>query len=256
MPEHTDPVPRYRQIAQHYRDRIMGGVLRPGDELPSERRVADEWDVARPTAARALLTLRLDGLTETRQGSGTYVAEVRPRHPRDEHHRPPRSGEGADEPGEHTRIVDADLVEPPADVADDLQLTAAAGGDAPRVVRRRRVVRVGRRVVETSTSWFPAELADTAPRLLRAERIREGTAAYLEQSTGRRAGYARDRAWARTAGTEERRTLGSPEDVAVLVVRHVVYDTTDQPLEAADTIHPPGAAAVEREYPLHPSQRE
>ncbi len=55
------------------RDQILRGDLQPGDEVPSERQIAADWDVARPTAARALEALRQQGFVESRQGSGTVV---------------------------------------------------------------------------------------------------------------------------------------------------------------------------------------
>lgn len=79
------PAPRYLQIARHYRDQIANGMLRPGDRLPSERRIAAEWQVARPTAARALQMLSSQGVTESRQGLGSYVIDRGPLEPS---HRP------------------------------------------------------------------------------------------------------------------------------------------------------------------------
>lgn len=246
MPESTETVPRYLQIAHHYRDRIMSGSLRPGDEIPSERRIADEWQVARPTAARALLTLRHEGLTESRPGSGTYVTDGHVHRHVDEHHRRPRSDEGAQAPGEHTRIIEAGLVAAAPAVADDLRL-----GVDGEVIRRHRVVRAGEAVVEVSTSWYPADLAEAAPRLLHRARIREGTTTYIEQATGRRAEYARDHVTARSASVGEHQELElTRPGAAVLVVRHVVYDGHDLPLEVAEAVHPPDSPALEREYPL------
>src|SRR3954463_10244030 len=73
MPRVQEVLPKYLQIAGHIRDQIVRGDLRAGDEAPSERDIAASWDVARPTAARALEVLRGQGLVVSRQGSGTYV---------------------------------------------------------------------------------------------------------------------------------------------------------------------------------------
>lgn len=246
MPGNTEPVPRYLQIAHYYRDQIVNGTLRAGDEIPSERRIAQEWEVARPTAARALLTLRLEGLTESRPGAGTFVADVRPLRHLDGHHRRPRCGEGADEPGEHTEILAAEIVAAPGDIAGELRTD-----ESSRLIRRRRVVIAGDRAVETSTSWFSPDLTEIAPRLLRRSRIREGTLVYIEQAGGRRAEYARDHASARSATAGEQSRLRLEDQPApVLVVRHVVYDEHDRPLELAEIVHAPGEWAVEREYSL------
>ncbi|MGH3772830.1 MAG: GntR family transcriptional regulator, partial [Pseudonocardiaceae bacterium] len=46
------------QVVAYYQEAIRAGKLKPGDELPSIRRVADEWDVSVSTAQRALEALR------------------------------------------------------------------------------------------------------------------------------------------------------------------------------------------------------
>lgn len=66
--------PLYRQLADGLVRLIHEGVLRPGDVLPPERRLAVELDVARGTVVAAFDRLRAEGLIERRQGSGTRVA--------------------------------------------------------------------------------------------------------------------------------------------------------------------------------------
>ena len=75
VPEIQQVLPKYLQIAGHIRDQIVRGDLLPGAEVPSERELAASWRVARPTAARALETLRVQGLVSSVQGSGTYVRD-------------------------------------------------------------------------------------------------------------------------------------------------------------------------------------
>jgi len=75
MPELQRALPKYLQIANYIRDQILRGDLRPGDEVPSERQIAADWDVARPTAARSLEALRQQGFVESRQGAGTFVRQ-------------------------------------------------------------------------------------------------------------------------------------------------------------------------------------
>ncbi|WP_233526302.1 GntR family transcriptional regulator [Actinomadura spongiicola] len=48
-----------------------------GDALPSERRLAEELGVSRPTLRQAIDGLVAEGLLDRRHGSGTYVAEPR-----------------------------------------------------------------------------------------------------------------------------------------------------------------------------------
>ncbi|WP_030487246.1 GntR family transcriptional regulator [Micromonospora chokoriensis] len=71
--------PAYRQIADLLRAQILDGRLRPGDLLPFEGRIAQEYGVGRVTARAALRVLREEGLTVTERGYGTYVVEPQPR---------------------------------------------------------------------------------------------------------------------------------------------------------------------------------
>ena len=59
------------------RDEILGMLdeLQVGDALPSERRLASELGVSRPTLRAVIDELVREGLLLRRHGSGTYVAE-------------------------------------------------------------------------------------------------------------------------------------------------------------------------------------
>src|ERR671910_1087034 len=59
------------------RDEILGMLddLQVGDALPSERRLAADLGVSRPTLRAVIDELVREGLLHRRHGSGTYVAE-------------------------------------------------------------------------------------------------------------------------------------------------------------------------------------
>lgn len=238
--------PIYVQIADQLRDRITRGELRPGDEIPSERQVAAEWEVSRPTATKALDTLRREGLVVGRQGSGTYVTEP-PSLRRQASDRYLRSVETGRIylANERARILSAELVEAPDDVAQALGLPTGS-----QVVRRRRLTLRDDEPVELSTSWFAGEVAEAAPRILETERILNGTMAYVEEMTGRRATSARDRVSARLATDEERDLLALPDPSAVIATRHSVLDADDQVIEFVESVGPPDAWSVEQVYEL------
>ncbi|MEC3976236.1 GntR family transcriptional regulator [Amycolatopsis sp. H20-H5] len=68
-----DPRPSYLRVADALRKAIQGGDLAAGDQLPTHRALADQYDVAVETAKRALGLLRNDGLIVTRPGKGSFV---------------------------------------------------------------------------------------------------------------------------------------------------------------------------------------
>ncbi len=65
----------YVQVAQQLRARISDGTLAAGQRLPSERDLAVQFDVSRPTIREAMIALEVAGLVEVRSGSGVYVLE-------------------------------------------------------------------------------------------------------------------------------------------------------------------------------------
>ena len=245
MPELQEVLPKYLQVANYYRDLIASGVLAAGDEIPSERQLSIEWGISRPTATRALGALRTQGLVESRQGSGTYVRERVQLHRRvrDRYLRSRESGR-IYAPGERAEIV-AVL---PDWIADEFGVPSGSQG-----IRRHRITYTDESPSEVSTSWFPGELAEAAPKLLRTGRIRAGMLAYVEQATGRAASYARDQLCARLATAPERAELDlSGRAAAVLVVHHVVFDVNDRPLECVEAVYPPDRRTFEQQYSVQP----
>jgi GntR family transcriptional regulator, hexuronate regulon transcriptional repressor len=77
----------YQQIARAISAAIADGRYASGERLPSERELADEFSVSRPTIRDAMIALEFQGLVEARPGSGVYVAAATP------------AGNETDEPG-------------------------------------------------------------------------------------------------------------------------------------------------------------
>lgn len=53
---------------------INGGQLKPGDRLPTEQGMIAAFGVSRTVVREAIAALRAEGLVETRQGAGAFVA--------------------------------------------------------------------------------------------------------------------------------------------------------------------------------------
>jgi GntR family transcriptional regulator len=71
----TSRVPIYRQLMEQIRQGIARGRLRPGSRLPSVRVLSRELVVNPNTIARAYTELEREGVLNTRQGLGVFVAE-------------------------------------------------------------------------------------------------------------------------------------------------------------------------------------
>jgi DNA-binding GntR family transcriptional regulator len=65
--------PHYRRISDDLRSKIESGELAPGDALPSEAGVVEQYGVSRGTARQALADLEGAGLVEPIPGKGRFV---------------------------------------------------------------------------------------------------------------------------------------------------------------------------------------
>ena len=75
MLQHRDARPIYIQIMSSLQDQIKGGVLLPGDKLPSVRELATELAINPNTIQRAYRELEQQGVIETVPGKGCFVCQ-------------------------------------------------------------------------------------------------------------------------------------------------------------------------------------
>ena len=65
----------YEQIVQQIEDSILQGALKPGDQLPAERELAQQFGVSRTAVREAVKVLREKGLVEAYSGRGTFITD-------------------------------------------------------------------------------------------------------------------------------------------------------------------------------------
>jgi GntR family transcriptional repressor for pyruvate dehydrogenase complex len=72
----------YEQIVSQIEESIAEGKLKSGDQLPSERELAQQFGVSRTAVREAVKTLCEKSLVESHSGRGTFVtsAKSQPRH--------------------------------------------------------------------------------------------------------------------------------------------------------------------------------
>jgi GntR family transcriptional regulator len=84
MPAHTanlfsiatgSPEPIYRQLVEQVRRLSASGQLRPGDEMPSVREIAQALALNPMTVSKAYGLLEMEGVLARRRGLGMIVAE-------------------------------------------------------------------------------------------------------------------------------------------------------------------------------------
>ena len=71
-------LPIYTQIVNQVQTQIASGILKPGDQLPTVRALAEELRVNFNTVARAYRILDEARIISTQQGRGTYITEIPP----------------------------------------------------------------------------------------------------------------------------------------------------------------------------------
>lgn len=71
-------LPIYTQIVNQVQAQVAGGALKPGDQLPTVRSLAEELRVNFNTVARAYRILDEARIISTQQGRGTYITEIPP----------------------------------------------------------------------------------------------------------------------------------------------------------------------------------
>jgi GntR family transcriptional regulator len=79
---HVNPssgVPIYLQIEAQIKNAIAAGALKPGQPLPSVRKLAADLGINPNTAARAYQELEREGTITTVPGGGTFVGNGQPR---------------------------------------------------------------------------------------------------------------------------------------------------------------------------------
>jgi GntR family transcriptional regulator len=244
----------FRQIAEHLRNAIDSGDLRPGDRLPSEAELTKHYGVARMTARQAIQELRTEGRVVAEHGRGVFVRHPPPvrRLASDRFARKHRlAGQAAflveaEKSGvtAHVDQIEVARGEPRADIRERLRL-----GDGERVVTRSRRYLADERPVEIAVSFIPLAIA-------------EGTA-IVETDTGPGGVYARledagltldrfvEEVTARMPTADERRRLELHDGVPVLVVVRTAYDISGMPLEVCDTVKAAPAYVLEYDIPAH-----
>jgi len=71
-------LPIYTQVVNQIQSQIASGIIKPGDQLPTVRALAEELRVNFNTVARAYRILDEARVISTQQGRGTYITEIPP----------------------------------------------------------------------------------------------------------------------------------------------------------------------------------
>ncbi len=203
---------RYQEIAGVMRQRLI--EVGAGRLLPSESDLSSEFDVSRVTVRRALEVLRDEGLVESRQGFGWFVAAS----PVRQQLSSLGTIEGQlEERGVHAERKVLQFAFEPAPA----RVRAQLGVD--QVLRVRRLNLADGQPFAVVTVWCPAELGQSLSR-----RDVERTPFY--ELLGVTLRGATQTIGADAASAEDAEVLGVPVGSPVLRCERITTDTTGQPV--------------------------
>jgi GntR family transcriptional regulator len=80
-------VPVYRQLIDQVQAGVAAGALTIGDQLPTVRQASVDLAINPNTVMRAYREMEIRGITETQQGTGTFVAQRKVQRSNAEHER-------------------------------------------------------------------------------------------------------------------------------------------------------------------------
>ncbi len=212
----------WRQIAAQLEQAVRRGDYKPGDQLPTEKALAEEFRVNRHTVRQAMNALSKTGLVSIEQGRGMFVVDSaldyalgpRTRFSDNLQSRQKRPGR---------ELLSADQRHAEADIARALAIPAGALVWEIRTLNRANDRIVGLSTHYVAVSRFP-EFADAFRRTLSitAALAACGLNDYKRKTT---------RITARLAPTEDARQLGIGRNRPVLQTETVNIDENGRPVE-------------------------
>ncbi|GAC1486635.1 MAG: phosphonate metabolism transcriptional regulator PhnF [Ktedonobacteraceae bacterium] len=222
------PLPRYYQLKEIMRGKIRSGEWKPGDLIPSERELGEQYGISRMTARQAITELVNEGLFYREQGKGTFVSrhkitqqlihltgfneDIRARGQRPS-----------------TRVLSAQMSQADEATAERLRIKP---GQLIFVLQRLRLADEEPLALETSHLNFMG-----CERLLEEDFAHNSLYQQLENKYGQPLMEAEQEIEAGLVGTEEAELLQVPVGSPALFTRRVTYTERDKPIEYAKAMY-------------------
>ncbi|MCE5321973.1 GntR family transcriptional regulator [bacterium] len=210
----------YEAVYEALRDRIIAGDHQPGDALPSEPKLREEFGVSTITVRRAIHELALDGLVEPRQGVGNIV-----RRPADSSVVIGMSSFTTDVAHGRLRLVRTLLVDETVSAASDTaeRLQVQPGSMLRRLVR---LDSEGNAPLSIDEVFIPPVLAS----VITSDIAASPTFMHLWQETsGLQFVRTQYEIWAEKSSPDDQRTLQIDPECPVLVTGELIQDNQSRP---------------------------
>lgn len=222
------PLPRYYQLKEIMREKIHSGDWKPGDLIPSERELGEQYGISRMTARQAITELVNEGLFYREQGKGTFVSRHKITQQlinltgftEDMKARGQRPG---------SKIISAQMI--PADDALAERLRIKPGQMIFRLQRLRLADDEPLAIEISNLNFMGCE------RLLEEDLEKNSLYRLLEDKYGQPLMEAEQEIEAGLMGPEEGSLLKVSTGSAALFIRRTTYTERDQPIEYAKSIY-------------------
>jgi GntR family transcriptional regulator len=216
-------IPRYYEIEQALRARVA--ALRPGDAMPSDAALCQEFEVSRMTARNAMQRLVQEGIVERIPGRGTFVAE------QPVHRQAGNLISFSDEMRRRGRRPRSELISRRIRAGEAAETRALGLADGAGVVELARLRLADDEPIAVEHSVFAASLAPT----IMAANLETGSLFAALVGGGRVPTAGRASLAARAAGAADARRLAIPKGSPLLVERRLIFDQDGHPLELTES---------------------
>ncbi|KGX88180.1 GntR family transcriptional regulator [Pontibacillus litoralis] len=222
MLDKQSPVPIYHQIEEQLKQRIQTEEFMAGDMIPSERELAEAFEVSRMTVRQAITNMVSEGILHRKKGKGTFVAE----------HKMERKLQGlvgfTEEMRERgmnpsSKVLFLETVSASKDIAQKLQIEA---NEEVYVMKRLRYA--DEEPISIEHSFLPKCLAPKFNKEIASSSLYH----YMEQEQGLEIGKAEQVIEATVADTEASELLNIEEGSPLLVIERVASFVDGTPFEA------------------------
>jgi GntR family transcriptional regulator len=221
------PLPIYYQLEQGIKEMIEKAQLKPGEMIPSERELAETYEISRMTVRQAINNLVSDGYLVRKRGKGTFVAAKKIEQPLKglTSFSEDMRARGM-EPG--TNVLEFRII--PANQSLAQQLDIREGGDIYEI---RRIRLADQLPMALETAYVPCALVPGLTREIVSGSVYE----FIENELGLKIKSGVQVLEASVARKVEAEILQMKEGAPVLLIQRNSYLENGQPLELVKSIY-------------------
>jgi GntR family transcriptional regulator len=239
----ADPRPLYQQLASLLRGQIRTQALEPGERIPTEAELAQQYDISRNTVRLALDVLRNEGMITSQQGRGAFVRSEPPlkyfasqtgsrRKRLQADRRRDTFAQQIEAQGKTPRqISTVEVIPADSEIASRLSINPETD-----VAVRRRIMYANDEPLQLGDSYYPLEMVRDS-KIMNSADVIEGTDQVLEDLGYVPNRYEDEIAFRMPTSEEATQLYLNPSTPVARLVR-ISFDQHDKPIEVYIVILP------------------